>query len=95
MLINTKVKYPNISIDLSNQDGNAFAIIGACTLALKRNGLRDQVKPFIAEATSGDYDNVLRTVLAWFSVEVNVEEVDTSTNCDWCEEKHEDCECEG
>ena len=95
MLINTKVKYPNITIDLSNQDGNAFAIIGTCTLALKRNGLRDQVKAFRAEATSGDYDNVLRTVLAWFSVEVNVEEVDTATNCGWCEEKHEDCECEG
>ena len=93
MLINTKVKYPNISIDLSNQDGNAFAIIGACTLALKRNGLRNQVKPFIAEATSGDYDKVLRTVLAWFSVEVNVDEVDTATNCAWCEETHEDCEC--
>ena len=95
MLINTKVKYPNIRIDLSTQDGNAFAIIGACTLALKRNGLRNQVKPFIAEATSGDYDKVLRTVLAWFSVEVNVEEVDTAINCGWCEEKHEDCECEG
>ena len=91
MLINTKVKYPNISIDLSNQDGNAFAIIGACTLALKRNGLRNQVKPFIAEATSGDYDNVLRTVLAWFSVDM--EEV-TTNECAWCEEKHEDCECE-
>ena len=95
MLVNTKPKYPNISIDLLNQDGNAFAIIGACTLALKRNGLRNQVKPFIAEATSGDYDKVLRTVLAWFSVEVNVEEVDTAINCGWCEEKHEDCECEG
>ena len=95
MIVNTKVKYPNITIDLSNQDGNAFAIIGTCTLALKRNGLRDQVKPFIAEATSGDYDKVLRTVLAWFSVEVNVDEVDTATNCNWCEETHEDCECEG
>ena len=95
MLINTKVKYPNITIDLSNQDGNAFAIIGTCTLALKRNGLRDQVKAFRAEATSGDYDKVLRTVLEWFSVEVNVEEVDTATNCGWREEKHEDCECEG
>lgn len=91
MPVNTKPKYPNISIDLSNQDGNAFAIIGACTLSLKRNGLRDEVEAFRKEATSGDYDKVLRTVSAWFSVEVS--EVDTAKNCAWCEETHEDCEC--
>ena len=95
MLLNKEVKYPNIVIDLSNQDGNAFAIIGTCTLALKRNGLSDQVKPFVLEATSSDYAKVFDTIFAWFSVEVDVSEVDTTTNCDWCEEKHEDCECEG
>jgi len=95
MLVNTKPKYPNITIDLSNQDGNAFAIIGTCTLALKRNKLHSEVAAFRAEATSGDYDNVLKTVLMWFSVEIDTEEVDTATNCAWCEETHEDCECEG
>ena len=25
----------------------------------------------------------------------NVEEINTATNCDYCEELHEDCECEG
>lgn len=95
MLLNTEVKYPNITIDLSDQDGNAFAIIGTCTLALKRNGLRDQVKPFVLEATSGDYQKLFNTIFSWFSVEVNVDEVDTAKNCAWCEETHEDCECEG
>ena len=95
MLKTDQPKYPNINIELVGEDGNAYSILGRCTLALKRNGLRDEVEAFRKEATSGDYDNLLRTVLAWFSVEVNVEEVDTATNCNWCEEKHEDCECEG
>ncbi len=95
MILNKEVKYPNIVIDLSNQDGNALALIGTCTLALKRNGLRDQVKPFVLEATSSDYAQVFDTIFAWFSVEVDVNEVDTTTNCYWCEEMHEDCECAG
>ena len=91
MLKTDQPKYPNINIELVGEDGNAYSIIGRCTLALKRNGLRDEVEAFRKEATSGDYDNVLRTVLAWFSVDMA--EV-TTNECAWCEEKHEDCECE-
>lgn len=92
MLETNQVKYPNINIELVGEDGNAYSILGRCTLALKRNGLRDEVEAFRTEAMSGDYDNLLRTVMAWFSVDTA--EVDTATNCDYCEEKHEDCECE-
>ena len=91
MLKTDQPKDPNINIELVGEDGNAYSIIGRCTLALKRNGLSDEVEAFRKEATSGDYDNVLRTVLAWFSVDM--EEV-TTNECAWCEEKHEDCECE-
>ncbi len=91
MLKTDQPKYPNINIKLVGEDGNAYSILGRCTLALKRNGLRDEVEAFRKEATSGDYDNLLRTVLAWFSVDM----VEVTTNeCVWCEEKHEDCECE-
>ena len=41
---------------------------------MKRNGLKDEVSTFHAEATSGDYDNLLRTVMAWFSVDAQLDE---------------------
>lgn len=68
MLRTDQIKYPNINIDLVGEDGNAFSIIGRCTRALKRNGLNDQVETFRKQATSGDYNNVLKTVMIWFSV---------------------------
>ena len=73
-------KYPNINIELVGEDGNAFSILGRCTRALKRNGLNDQVEAFREQATSGDYDNVLRTVMAWFSVDVDYEEDEDEWN---------------
>ena len=47
-------------------DGNAFSIIAAGTKELKRQGRRDEITAFTQEATSGDYDNVIRTLLRWF-----------------------------
>ena len=92
MLQTDQPKYPEINIPLVGQDGSAYSIIGRCTDALKRNGLRDQVEAFRKEATSGDYTNVLVAVMAWFTVDA--EEEVTTNECAWCEEKHEDCECE-
>lgn len=60
-------KYPHISIPLEGEDGNAFAILGRVTKIMRRNGLADKVDEFTTEATSGDYGNLLRTVVAWFS----------------------------
>ena len=92
MLQTDQPKYPEINIELVGQDGNAYSILGRCTDALRRNGLRDQVEAFRKEATSGDYDNVLRTVMAWFSVDEDDEY--NEDECTMCYEKHEDCECE-
>ena len=97
MLKTDEPKYPNITIDLVGEDGNAFAIMARCTQALKRNGLSDQVQAFRSEATSGDYDNVLMTVMSWFSVNAQVfpEATDDSEgDCSMCEESLEYCECE-
>ena len=47
-------------------DGNAFAIIGAGRTELKRQGRHDEVSTFTEEATSGDYDQVIRTLIKWF-----------------------------
>lgn len=98
MLKTDEPKYPNITIDLVGEDGNAFSIIGRCTLALKRNGLSDQVEAFRSEATSGDYNKVLMTAMAWFSCDAvdtdDEDEDDYEGDCSMCEESLEDCECE-
>jgi hypothetical protein len=47
-------------------DGNAFAIIGAGRRELERTGRGDEVSTFTAEMTSGDYDDLLRTMFRWF-----------------------------
>lgn len=81
------VKYPNINIPLVGEDGNAFSILARCQRAMKRNGLHDQVAQFHAEATAGDYDNLLRTVMAWFSTDEQDED-ESPYACQDCGEKY-------
>ena len=85
--MNTATKHPHISIRLVGEDGNAFSILGRCTREMKRNGLRDEVDAFLSEATSGDYDNLLRTVMAWFSVDEDDDD-ENPYGCDNCGEKY-------
>jgi len=63
------MKYPNIEVELVGSDGNAFSIIAKVTKALRRGGVEKAViDTFFAEATSGDYDNVLKTCMEWVDV---------------------------
>lgn len=63
-------KYPNVVVQLIGTDGNAFAILGAVTKALKRAGIsKEEREKFTQEATAGDYDNVLTTAMRWVVVE--------------------------
>jgi hypothetical protein len=49
---------------------DAFAILGACTKALRLASYTTEERDaFIAEATSGDYDQVLRTAMKRFEVD--------------------------
>jgi 3-oxoacyl-[acyl-carrier-protein] synthase III len=58
------------TVKLIGRDGNAFAVMGACRRALKDAGANtEEIDRFMAEATSGDYDNVLRTAMEWCDVE--------------------------
>jgi len=58
------VKYPHIEVQLTGHDGNAFFIIGTVQKALRRGGVpAAEVKAFVDEATSGDYDHVLQTCM--------------------------------
>lgn len=62
-------KYPEIEVQLSGEDGNAFFIIAAIRKELRRGGVSsEEVKKFSTEAMSGDYDNVLLTAQKWVTV---------------------------
>lgn len=63
------VKYPEVSVELIGQDGNAFFIITRTSNALKFAGVpQEEVTAFQKEAQSGDYKNVLSTVTKWVNV---------------------------
>ena len=58
----------DVKVKLVGTDGNAFALMGKVSQALKRGGHRDLVDPFIEEATSGDYDHLLQTCMKYVEV---------------------------
>ncbi len=69
-LKDTNVKYPKIKVKLVGSDGNAFAILGKVKNALRKGGVSsEEVSKFITEATSGNYDHLLTTCMAWVEVE--------------------------
>jgi len=37
-----EIKYPDVHVQLSGQDGNAYTIMGAVSAALKRHGVSDE-----------------------------------------------------
>lgn len=62
-------KYPNIKVLLTGKDGNAFAVLGAVSKALRNGGVsKVEVHQFMTEATSGDYDHLLQTCIEWADV---------------------------
>ena len=64
------VKYPDITVNIIGIDGNAFCILGICTREMRRHKLpQSEIDNFMSEATSGNYDNLLCTVMKWFNVE--------------------------
>lgn len=63
------MKYPNVKVKLVGNNGNAFAVLGACRKAAKaKNVSEDEIKAFMDEAMSGDYDHLLQTCMKWFDV---------------------------
>ena len=65
----TMPKFPEITVKLVGEDGNAFAIIGKVKKALKKAGYNDEVESFMKEAMSGDYNNLLRVAMEYVEVE--------------------------
>jgi len=63
-------KYPNVTVQLTGKDGNAFAVLGTVSNALRQAGVADDIRLlFIAEATEGDYDHLLSTCMEWVEVQ--------------------------
>lgn len=63
------VKYPQVKVKLVGEDGNAFAILGRVSKAMKKAKLtQEQVDEFTKEATNGSYDQLLGTVTKYVDV---------------------------
>ncbi len=63
-------KHPDVVVQLTGEDGNAFGIVGRVRKALRRAGVpQDEVNEFMDEAMSGDYGHLLKTTMRWVSVE--------------------------
>ena len=60
------VKYPQITVNLSKGNGNAFSIMSRVRAAMREAYVpRQEVEEFTTEANSGDYDHLLQTVMKW------------------------------
>jgi len=59
-------RYPDVQVQLSGEDGNAFAILGRTAASLRAAGVpQEEIDTYFAQATSGDYDHLLQTTMAW------------------------------
>ena len=62
-------KYPEIEVQLTGNDGNAFAVMGAVKRALKRAKVSaDEISEYTEQSMSGDYDYLLRVAMSWVTV---------------------------
>ena len=66
----------NVRVKLVGEDGNAFFIMGRVITALKRAGHDDLAVEYRKEATSGDYDNLLRVTMDYVDCDSSEEELE-------------------
>jgi len=65
----SEIKYPNVKVRLTGRDGNAFAIMGAVSMALRLADVsKEEIAEYRKESTAGDYDNLLRVADRWVVV---------------------------
>lgn len=61
----TNLTGKTVDLNLVGLDGNAFAILGTWRRAAQRQGLTlAEITLVIDEATKGDYDHLLRVIIA-------------------------------
>ena len=60
----------NVKVRLVGEDGNAWVILGRCRAAMRKAGYpRSFIDTFVTEATAGNYDDLLATVMRYVVVE--------------------------
>lgn len=65
----TDTKYPEIEVQLTGTDGNAFAVMGAVQRAMRKHPeAKNDVAEFQKEAMSGDYNHLLMTCMQYVTV---------------------------
>jgi hypothetical protein len=65
----TGPRYPDVEVELTGQDGNGFFIIGRVQRALRAAGVsKEERDAYTAEATAGNYDELVATTMRWVSV---------------------------
>jgi len=61
---------PKYDISVSPTDGNAFSIMGAVSSAIRSAGAtQEEVEQYLADSTSGDYNNLLRVAMEWVDIQ--------------------------
>lgn len=59
----------NVTVKLSGNDGNAFAIMGLVRNALKKAGAtKEQLDQYTMDSMSGDYQNLLRVASRYVNI---------------------------
>lgn len=72
------VKYPNVKVQLSGRDGNAFAILARVRTAMKEADIpEEEIAAFLKEAKSGNYEHLLCTCMDWVDVDGDEEDDDS------------------
>lgn len=63
------MKYPEIEVQLTGTDGNAFALLGKVSQALRKGKVSKESRDeFMKEAMSGNYNHLLATCAEWCNV---------------------------
>ena len=57
--------HTKVQVKLVGEDGNAFAILGRVSKALRRSGQPEAAKEYLERAVTGDYDHLLQVTLEY------------------------------
>ena len=57
-----------VKVEIIGVDGNVFNLLGICRQALSRAKKMEYWDEFFKEATSGDYDHALATIMEYFEI---------------------------
>ena len=69
-MIMIKPKYPLISVQLSDEDCNAYNVMSKVVQAMQKYHLpSDDINNFITEAKGGDYRHLLKTCMKYVHIE--------------------------